>query len=196
MILRGSCFTTVIPAVIDPQFTWLFIDSAVGRLRSRVSHTFLDHEILLVSTQDAVIRWNAGEWTCRGNRLELAFRSYELDALSLGDRILEFSPAALIDQLQSFSLASDESRSVLRRSLAAWYHARFEVGDIRARYLNTLQPLLNELDWFRATVNDAGSVAGDVERRWADVLSKARELKQFFDSEAMPKATLLPLDFP
>lgn len=180
----------------DPHLPWLFIDSAVGRLRSRVSHSFLDHEILLVSARDSVIRWSTGEWTCEGNRLESVFRSYERDALILGDKILEFSPAALIDQLPSFSSVSDELRSVLRRNLAEWYHAHFETVEIRIRYLNSLQPLINELDRFRATVNDAGSVAGDIEGRWADVLSKARVLKQFFDSEAMPKATLLPLDFP
>ena len=73
---------------------YVFLPSEIGRFRSRISHSFLDHELLQVSIPDALTRWKLGEWTCFGNRLENSFQSYERDA----ERFERKAPATVAGQ--------------------------------------------------------------------------------------------------
>ena len=106
-------------------------ESLVGREQSRrakVSHSWLDHEIALVSPDTAVHRWQAKEW----GRLSTVFKSFYSTAVDLADGLMGFSSSTLVDKLSPFAVLGIEARAELKQKLDGLFLQQFDVPALRA----------------------------------------------------------------
>lgn len=156
--------------------------------RAKVSHSWLDHEIALVSPGTAVRRWQTKEW----GRLSTVFNSFYATAVELGDGLMGFSSSMLVDKLSPFSILDSEARAALKQKLDELFLQQFDVPTLRADYLHRLSSLWQAVTAFREMVESESANPDSVRAGWVSVQQAGAELKQIFTDNRIPKGIVLP----
>jgi len=152
-------------------------------LRAQVSHTWLDHEILFVSADEAVRRWQDGDW----GRLQRDFRGYRQRAQALLERLEEFSGYLDYDGPQAEAELGPEVRARFReRALERW-RVQADYPALRAAYVAQLEALTMALDGFESTVADLAARASNIASAWQAVRAAAAQFKELFTSGRVPR---------
>ena len=162
----------------------------VLRLRARVSHSWLDHEILAVPEATALARWRNGHWPevlalWDSGELPLA-REFEL-------HFDEFCAAGMIDYLPAFAHWDGAKRATAKATLRALHPQAYNIEAMRAEYVRRLGLLAVTIEAFTAQVGDTDATELDVCRAWQALHGAAVSLKDLFGAGGMiPAGAVLP----
>ncbi|MFH7042215.1 hypothetical protein ABT392_07850 [Paucibacter sp. JuS9] len=157
-------------------------------LRAQVSHTWVDHEILLVSTEEAVRRWQTGNW----GRLGREFRGYRQRAQALLERLEEFSGHLDYEGPQVEAELGVEACTRLRhRALERW-RVQADHPALRADYATRLQVLTQALDNFESAILEPTAPASTISAAWQNVRGAAAPFKELFASGRVPREVSTP----
>jgi len=156
--------------------------------RAKVSHSWLDHEIALVSPDSAVHRWRSKEW----GRLSTVFKSFHTTAMDLADGLMGFSSSTLVDKLSPFVALGNDARAELKQKLDELFLQQFNAPALRADYLYRLSGLWRAVTTFREIVESELVNPDAVRAGWVSVQQAGAELKQMFSDNRIPKGIVLP----
>ena len=157
-------------------------------LRAQVSHTWLDHEILLLSAAEAVRRWRDGNW----GRLRREFLAHRQRAAVLLERLEEYSGHLVFDSPEAAGEMPAGLRERLReRTLERW-RAATAYPALRDAYAGALDDLCSALDRFESIVFAADATEEAVARAWLAVREHAGALKELFSSDRVPREVSRP----
>lgn len=171
----------------------MFIFSALApeiealSLRAKVSHSWLDHEILLVTPDAAALRWEMNEWQRR-----LPFESLRGMAWELAGKMMQFSASSLVDRLTPFSSIPHAELEVVKERLDALHLRKFDVQEIEREYKSNLVALEAAVDSFASFINSEAPTEASVRRGWTQVRERAAALKVLFASGRIPDGIVLP----
>jgi hypothetical protein len=160
----------------------------VTSMRAKVSHSWLDHEIALVSSDTAAKRWRSSSW----GRLNTTFKSFYSTAKSLGDGLMGFSPSVLVEQLAPLSGLAEPSRSLLKSRLDELFIRQSQIVTTKIEYQNALQSLWSAVSVFHDLVEAETSDEETIKLAWARVRFAGADLKTMFSEDKIPRGILLP----
>lgn len=159
-------------------------------LRAKVSHTWLDHEVMMVPTELALLRWQRNGWIGVQDRWQALHRI----ALDLADHLDDFSAARLVVRLPALASLPATLRDAMTAQLDAMHRELMDTPAIRASYMARLQALWNDSLHFFEMANRAyeDARADDFIARWQAVRDAASSLRAMFTSGEIPQGSLLP----
>lgn len=155
--------------------------------RGKVSHSWLDHEIGLVSDEIAVRRWRSREW----NPIEARWKSLYAIARALGDQLSVFRASALVDVLPQFASLPEDCRAELRNRLDA---AQPDLcgPKTRTEYMERLGALWDASLAFFLVVHEPQADEPAVAAAWKEVRARGERMKELFDGGGIPSGIVLP----
>ena len=173
---------------MEKLFVTLFDNHSrvLGR-RARLSHTFLDHEVLLIDDIEAIARQHNGDWP--DELLRLHKRLDDCQALTC--ELMMFSGSTLIDLLPPLQLLSEEERAALKIAVDAHVKMWLVESDAEAKATSAVRKLLHAVDRFKETVNRCDKLDESVTSDWGVVRQAAAMLKTLFIDGTIPRGIVL-----
>lgn len=159
-------------------------------LRAKVSHTWLDHEVMMVPADQALLRWQRSGWLGVQHR----WRTLHRMALELAEHLDDFSAARLVDRLPALAALAPALRDEMTIQLQEMHRTRFNTPLVKAAYLTRLQALWDSSIHFFELANGPhdSALADEFVARWHAVRANASSLRAMFASGEIPKGMLLP----
>jgi len=158
----------------------------LGR-RARLSHTFLDHEILLVDDIEAIARLHNGDWPDELIRLDKRLD----DCQTLACELMLFSGSTLIDLLPPLQSLPEEQRAALRIAVDAHFKTWLLESDAEAMATSAVRKLRHAIEKFKITVNLGDRSDESVTSDWGVVRHAAARLKALFIDGTIPRGIVV-----
>lgn len=157
-------------------------------LRAKISHSWLDHEIAMVSEEVALQRWRAESWPPIAERWETLHGL----ALALGGALKDFGSSSLVDVLPSLQRLSTEEKEDLKASLDLLHTRLIDVPAVQLEFATRLDACWRAAQEFFLTVKNPEATEACVVVKWQAVKAGASELRSMFSSERLPNGIVLP----
>ena len=159
----------------------------LGR-RARLSHTFLDHDVLFVDDEEALARHRNGEWQGMLPRL----RKGLTDCGALCCDLMQFSAATLIDLLPPLASLPDALQDELKRAIDAKVGEWLEASAAKVKVHVTHQQFALALEVFESTAADPAASGERLIADWRAVRNTAVALKALFADGTIPRGIVVP----
>lgn len=159
-------------------------------LRSKVSHTWLDHEIAMVDRDMARERWASHTWPAIAQRWKVLMAL----ARAFADAFDDYCAASLVERLDVLAVLSPQQRAIMKSRLGEMHSAFFNPVEVRVEYTKLVDRLCARAEEFFALSSLARDASDfdEFDRRWQAVTDAGRDLKDLFTSGRLPSGVLLP----
>ena len=155
-------------------------------MRAKVSHSWLDHEIAMVSEELALARWKSLRWGI----VERRWVALHDIARQLGESMYQFKTSYLVELLPAFQMLSAFDREDLRQRLDDLPEVRFDNAE--EKYVELLGILWDCSKSFFDIASDHNAEESKVVVRWRKIRTAAHDLKCMFELGEIPNGVILP----
>jgi hypothetical protein len=170
------------------------INSIVLQLRGKISHSWLDHEVELVSDAVVMRRLFEKTWAPTIARWDTLYKI----AIQFGEQFDQLTAAYLVDTLQPFDELPSSLRASLKQVIEIECAKQLDVAKIKEEYFAALggfwgawvtfkEAIANQLQ-----VDSLCSSEPQLLALWHEVKCEAAKLKLLFSSKRIPSEIVMP----